>query len=199
MESDVRTAEASITMATKSKVPDFSLGLMVDAKAEPTMFRPLAGLTLPIWRDKLAAQVAAAQYNKRAAEARLTSEQILLAVDFAMKSYDYREVSRLLTLLQNQLIPKAVKSLEIARSSYLSGQIEFINVIDAERALLNFQLAAVEARTRREITLAELSLLIAGVPPVGAPLSNTPPDVSPPSQRLSPAHSSLKCRATPFQ
>ena len=71
MEADVRLAEANITLAAKSKVPDFSLGLMADAKASPTMYRPLAGMTLPLWRDKIAAQIAAAQASKRAAEARL--------------------------------------------------------------------------------------------------------------------------------
>ena len=42
-----------------------------------------------------------AQAKKRAAEARLNSEQIMLTVDFAMKTYDYREVTRNLALLQN--------------------------------------------------------------------------------------------------
>ena len=188
MEAEVRMAEANITLAAKSKVPDFSLGLMADAKAAPIMFRPLAGMTLPIWRDKIAAQIAQAQAKKRAAEARLTSEQLMLTVDFAMKSYDYREVSRMLALLQKQLIPKAGKSLEIARSSYLSGQTDFFNLIDAERTLLNFQLSEVEARARREIILAELSLIIAGVPPTAAPVLASPPGVSSPSPKHSDKH-----------
>ena len=175
MSAEVRMAEAGIAMATKTQVPDFSLGLMTDLKAAPVMFRPLAGMTLPIWRDKIAAQIAQAQAGKRAAEARLNSEQILLAVDYAMKSYDYREVTRNLALLQHQLIPKARQSLELARSGYLSGTIDFFNLIDAERTLLNFELADVEARTRREIILSELSLLIAGVPPAGAPVLNSNP------------------------
>ena len=178
MEAEVRMAEASIGLAAKSKVPDFSLGLMVDAKASPTVFRPLAGMTLPIWRDRIAAQIAQAQADTRATEARLTSEEIMLTVDFAMKSYDYREVTRMLALLQDQLVPKARKSLAIARSGYLSGQIEFFNLIDAERTLLDFQLSEVEARTRREIILSELSLMIAGVPPTGAPVLASPPKVS---------------------
>lgn len=173
MAADVRLADAEIAMAAKSKVPDFNLGLMADVKANPTMFRPLAGMTLPIWRDKIAAQIAQAQAKKRAAEARLNNEQIMLAVDFAMKSYDYREATRNLALLQDQLIPKARQSLEIARAGYLAGQIDFFNLVDAQRALLNFELTEVEARTRREIILAELSLLIAGVPPAGAPVLAT--------------------------
>lgn len=178
MEADVRMAEAAIALARKSKVPDFNLGLMADVKAAPTMFRPQAGMTLPIWRDKIAAQIAQAQATKRAAEARLTSEQIMVTVDFAMKSYEYREITRNLALLQGKLIPKARQSLEIARAGYLAGQIDFFNLIDAERMLLNFQLQEVEARTRREIVLADLSLTIAGIAPEGAPLRPPATDAS---------------------
>jgi outer membrane protein TolC len=127
-------------------------------------------MSLPIWRDKIAAQIAAAQAGKRAAEARLTSEQIMITVDFAMKTYDYREITRALALLRDQLIPKAGTSLEIARAGYMSGQIDFFNLMDAERSLLNFQLEEVEARTRREIILADLSLSIAGITPEDAPI-----------------------------
>ncbi|MHC1763780.1 MAG: TolC family protein [Verrucomicrobiia bacterium] len=169
MEAEVRMAEASIALARRSKVPDFSLGLMADALAAPVMYRPLAGMTLPIWRDKIAARIAQAQAAKQAAEARLTSEQIMLSVDFAMRSYDYREITRNLALLADKLIPKARQSLDVARAGYLSGQIDFFNLLDAERTLLNFQLQEVEARTRREIILAELSLTIAGIAPEGAP------------------------------
>jgi outer membrane protein TolC len=185
MEADVRMAEAAIALARKSRVPDFSLGLMADVKAAPTMFRPQAGMTLPIWRDKIAAQIAQAQATKRAAEARLTSEQIMVTVDFAMKSYDYREITRNLALLQDKLIPKARQSLAVARAGYLAGQVDFFDLLDAERTLLNFQLQEVEARTRREIVLADLSLTIAGIAPEGAPVLPTAPNASVPQSNNS--------------
>jgi outer membrane protein TolC len=102
-----------------------------------------------------------------------------------MKSYDYREVTRMLVLLQNHLILKALWSLDIARSSYLSGQIDFFNLLDAERTVLNFKLSSADARTRREIVLAELSLLIAGVPPAGAPILVSNSGASSPSSKHS--------------
>jgi outer membrane protein TolC len=169
MEADVRMAEASIAVARKSKVPDFSAGFQAEVYSPP-FYWPQAGISLPVWRDKIAAQIAAAQADKHAAEARLTAEQIALTMDFASKTYDYREVTRDLALLQDKLIPKARKSLEIARAGYLGGQIDFFNLMDAGRTLLNFQLEEVEARARREITLAGLSLTIAGIPPEGAPV-----------------------------
>lgn len=177
---DIVAMQGAIAVAYKEKVPDFSLGLMADVKTSPIMIRPLAGMTLPIWRDKIAAGVAQANASELAAQARLKAEEIRLATAVAEKTFAYREVSRILTLLQHQLIPKAALSVEIARAGYLSGTIDFFNLIDAQRNLLAFQLSEVEARTRREIVLAELSLLIAGTAPAGAPLladsvPNTPP------------------------
>jgi outer membrane protein, heavy metal efflux system len=170
MEADVRMAEANISVANKSTIPDFSIGLEADAKASPVLYRPLGGMTLPIWRDKISAQIKQALASKRANQARLNAEQIGLAVDFAMKTYDYRETTRNLKLLQEQLIPKARLSLTIARSGYLAGTIDFFNLINAQRTLLNFQMTEVDARTRREVLLAELNLTIAGITPAGAPV-----------------------------
>jgi outer membrane protein TolC len=177
MEAEVRLAEASIAQARKANVPDFSAGLQAEVYTPP-FYWPQASMTLPVWRDKIAAQIAAAQAGKRAAQARLTAQQIALTVDFAARAYDYREITRNLALLENQLIPKSRQSLEIARAAYLSGQVDFFNLMDAERSWLNFQLADVQERTRREITLAELSLTIAGVPPKDAPVLAAPADVS---------------------
>ena len=75
-------------------------------------------MSLPVWRDKIAAQIAAAQAGKHAAEARLTSEQILMTVDFAMKTYEYREVTRNLALLQAE-----ADSQSAASRSKLPGQV----------------------------------------------------------------------------
>ncbi len=169
MESDVRLAEASIVQARKTSVPDFSAGLQAEVY-EPPFYWPQASMTLPVWRDKVAAQITAAQAGQRAATARLDAEQISLTVDFALRTYDLRESTRNLALLKNQLIPKARRSLELARASYLSGQLDFFNLMDAERTLLNYQLQEVQERVRREITLANLSLLIAGVAPENAPV-----------------------------
>jgi len=183
MEAEVRLAGASIALAGKSKTPDFSAGLQAEVYSPP-FFWPQAGMSLPVWRDKIAAQIAAAQAGRRAAGARLTSEQITLTVDFAIKSYDYREISRNLVLLRDKLIPKARDTLEIARAGYLSGKTDFLNLMDAERALLGFQLEEVEARAGREILLADLSLSIAGIAPEGSPIPPLSSGDSAPSNHL---------------
>ncbi len=183
MQAELQMAEAAIALARKSAVPDFSLGVMSDVNASPVMVRPLAGMSLPIWRDKIAAQIARATAGRDATAARLSAEQLRLTVELALKSFEYRELTRTLALLEEKLVPKARQSFEIARAGYLAGQIDFFNLIDAERTLLSFRLQAVEARIRREIVLAELSLLIAGIAPVGAPVLEPETEPSGPAPR----------------
>jgi outer membrane protein TolC len=176
IEADVRAAETSIALARQSRFPDFSLGFMADVKMNPTLYRfpgNPGSMSFPIWRDKIAAQIAEAQANKRSAEARLSAEQIALAADFAERSYRYREATRNFELLEKQLLPKARQSLEVARSGYLGGQIDFFNLTDAERTLLAFELDRIEAANQREIVLTELSLIIQGMSPSGSAMTTT--------------------------
>ena len=177
MEADVRAAEAGIKVAYKDRVPDFSAALMADVKASPVLYWPQLSMSLPIWRDKIAAEAAGAKAEELAATSRLKAGQIDLAVTFAEKSFTYRETSRNLALIEDDLIPRARQSLEIVRAGYSAGTMDFSSLTDAERTLLDLQLEAAEARTGREIALADLSLMVAGVPPANAPLlPNNPLD-----------------------
>lgn len=173
MAADVRAAEAALRLAARSRVPDYSIGLELDVKASPLMARPTFGMSLPIWRDKIAATIAAAQAAKTAGEARLEAEQIMLAVDLAEKTFMLREATRNVTLFEEALLPKAQQSLDVARSAYLTGRIDFFNLLDASRTLLDFELKRIDAKTQRELALADLSYAIAGTPPSGASFGGT--------------------------
>src|SRR5262249_16949443 len=74
MEAEVHGAEASLRLAYRARVPDFSAGLEADAKASPVVYTPQLAMTLPLWRDKIEAEIAAAQAGQRSAEARLSAE-----------------------------------------------------------------------------------------------------------------------------
>ncbi|MCP5527585.1 MAG: TolC family protein [Verrucomicrobiales bacterium] len=170
MTAELNQAEAGIQLARTTRVPDFTTGIEADVYGSPYLYRPRAGVTLPLWRDKIAAEIRAAQNRKEATAARLSAAEIDLAVEFADRYYAYREAVRNLGLFEDQLIPKALQSVAVARAGYLAGQIDFFNLIDAQRTLLDFQLRAVDARLQLELASAALSLLVAGIPPDGAPL-----------------------------
>lgn len=169
MAAEVRQSQAMLDLARKAGVPDFTIGIEADFKANPTMWTPSASVTLPIWRDKIAAQIAGGQAGKRAGEARLSSAQVQLAAELAAMLYMYRESVRNTELLDGRLIPKGRLSLAAARTGYANGKSGFLDVIEGYRQLLGFDLALIEARTQKELALASLSLLIAGTPPQGSP------------------------------
>jgi len=87
----------------------------------------------------------------------------------------FRESQRDLDLLTGEILPRARQSLEVARTGYVSGRASFIDILDAQRSLLSFELATTEARARREVALANLSLTIAGIMPQGSPLPEERP------------------------
>ncbi|HEX6886042.1 MAG TPA: TolC family protein [Planctomycetota bacterium] len=175
LSAQVRRGQALLGLARASRLPDVTLGLEADVKASPVMWRPMIGVTLPIWRDRIAAEIAAAESETHSAEARLSAAEIELAAELAALLYLHRESARDEELYGVTLLPKARQSLAAARSGYAAGRSSFLDVIDAERQLLAFELARVAARTQRELTLASLSLAIAGVAPEGAPLLDLVP------------------------
>lgn len=183
MEAEVRQAQGSLDLARKSGVPDFTLGIEADVRANPVFARPSASMTLPIWRDKIAAQIAAAQAGKRAAQARLSAQQIQVAADLAATLYMYRQSERSIELLTGKLIPKGRQSLQAAQAGYVAGKSRFLDVLEAQRMLLEFELSLAEAQTQRELALGALSLTIAGIPPAGGPVLAAPSAGSSESQR----------------
>lgn len=180
MAAEVYQARTMIDLARKAGVPDFSVGIEADFTSGPTMIAPSVNLSLPVWRDKISAQIASAQAVANAADARLSSEMIELAADLAIMLVSHRESVRNIDFLQNLLLPKGQQSLQAALAGYASGKTGFLDVIDSYRQLTGFDLSLVEARTQRELALSYLSLLIAGVPPQGSPqlLTDVPADGS---------------------
>src|SRR5690606_17081049 len=110
MAADVRRAEAMLELARTSGVPDFPVGIEAELNGGPGMGRASAGVTHPSWRDTISAAMAAAQADKRCAEARLTAEQVSPAAELASMLYTYREGSRNPDRLVDRLIPRARRS-----------------------------------------------------------------------------------------
>lgn len=175
MHAEVNAAERALQLARKSARPDFSVGIEADWKASPIMLQPSLGVSLPIWRDKTKAQIAAAQENKAEAGARLSAEQIALAVEIAEKTFMSREATRQLALLGGSLQRMASGALTLAQSAYSGGKSDFNSVINAQKVLLELQFAQSEASLQRELALAELSILVLATVPPGASFNKVLP------------------------
>ena len=157
-----------VSLAKKSSFPNFTLGvdyIQTGKALDPTM--PESGkdpivvfgsINLPIWfgknkaaRDRARSRYEAAINGKVNAENRLDAlvEKLL---------FEYDDAQRKVDLYRDGLIPRAQQSLNAALTDYQAGKAGFIDVIDAERLLLEFQLNLEESLTMRATKLAEIEM-----------------------------------------
>jgi outer membrane protein TolC len=164
-------AAAKDKVATKMGLPGFSLGLTMIRTGEARMdgvtdsgkdaLVASAGIRVPLWRGKYsAARDEARQNGLRARKARSQALNELTA-ELDMTLYRLRDAVRQMELYNSSLVPKAEQSLTAALDAYAASQSDFLDVIDAERLLLEFQLAASRARTDALIQQARLEALAA--------------------------------------
>ncbi|MCE5327809.1 MAG: TolC family protein [Planctomycetaceae bacterium] len=168
MRSEVDRALAMYALAQKTAVPDYSFGVGVNVLQTPLPVMPSFGITLPIWRDKIAAEIAKGQAGVDAAKARLSAEELDLAVRFAEAAFTWRQADRNVRLYGLQLLPKARATLDSARAGYTAGNSGFLELLEAQRSLLDVSMNHSLALGQREIALSELSLVVAGRLPAAA-------------------------------
>jgi len=164
----IAQGDHQIKLAQRERFPDFSIGVQyIDTGASATPVvdsgnNPIIGtigITLPIWFGKNRAKIEAAAYQKTAAQLILENRIQTLDADIRHALFQLRDADRKINLYRDSLLPKAEQSLEVNRKSYESGGIEFISLIDAERMLLEFQLAHERARADHLIARAKLAQL----------------------------------------
>jgi outer membrane protein TolC len=76
-----------------------------------------------------------------------------------MALFQHRDGARRVALFQDSLIPKGEEALRSLQTAYQSGKGGFLDLIDAQRALLEFQLQAARAHTDRAQALAKIEQL----------------------------------------
>jgi outer membrane protein TolC len=132
-------------------------------------------MNVPIWYSKYAAGVREARARYLAAAgARAQLENTLTAVTQRVL-YEYRDAERKIELYRGTLIPKARESIRSTERAFRAGNGSFLDLVDAERSLLEFELSYERALANRSQRLAELDKL------VGRPIPRIPPPTGGPT------------------
>lgn len=174
MRAMVEMTVAQVAVEQKARTPDFGAGLMADLKMNPVLWRPLAQVTLPIWREKISASIASARARNDAASARLKAEELMVAADLARMTYMVREADRMVAYIDNIALPDLRQSSDTITAAYGTGMTNFAMIPETRQMVLAMQLERVAALREREKTMADLSLLVAGEIPAGAPVPPQP-------------------------
>jgi outer membrane protein TolC len=120
------------------------------------------GISLPLWRSSLEAGVEEGVQNHLAAEE--GRREVTAAIDGELGNLLHR--IPLLTeqgdLYDQVLIIQASQSLRSAESAYASGTANALDLLDAERVLLQVRIAAERVRSDLDVAYAQLEGVIAG-------------------------------------
>lgn len=143
-------------LAGKQGLPSFSLGVNyimtgaarmdgVSDSGEDALMASL-GVTIPIWQGKYdaASKVAASRYQGALSSKRGLMNK--LSTSLELSHFRYRDALRKFDLYGTSLLPKGRQSLGAARTAYEAGNGSFLNLVDAQRLVLEFELTMVRAR-----------------------------------------------------
>lgn len=170
LQAEVEKNQTSIQLARKNNRPDFTLGLdyiqtdssatagITDNGKDPVMIT--GAFNIPIWNQKNKAAIREAESNTSAARNRLQQRENELRTDLSMALFKFRDAERKLGLYKDSLTPLTENALRVAEQSYQAGKSDFLELIDAQRLLLEFQLSYQRALADRAIATADLEKLL---------------------------------------
>jgi outer membrane protein TolC len=170
-ELDHWTAKAGIgiDLARKNFYPDVTFGLDYIQTGGPIMSTPDAGkdpviamvsINVPLWYGKLRAAVREAEARQRASANSRTNLENVLSARVKLALYKWRDAERKIDLYRDTLLPKARQSLRAYETAFMAGTATFLDVVDAIRVLLHFELSYERALADHAKSLAGVEKLI---------------------------------------
>ena len=182
----VMAAEYGVDLADTEAYPDFALGVEYtgigsDGAADfsgagDDALALTLGIELPLWRGRIEAGVRQAEAELLAARARLSEAHNRLGAELELALYRLRDAHRRMLLYRDALVIKGRQSVQSVTVAYQADTAGFLDLIDAERALLEFELALARARADVAQSRAQAERLS------GAPLTSDLPAPDAPSE-----------------
>jgi len=170
-DAEIQAAKSRVDLAGKAYDPDVTVGLsyvLVDKRSDPAgianppkdngrdILGLSAGINLPVHRQKLAAGVEEATARRLAAsEAR---RQVGADIERSLGDLSSRIplIWDRLHLFTDVLTVQARQSLSSAEAGYAAGTLNALDLLDAERVLLEVRIATERARTDYAVAVAQL-------------------------------------------
>ncbi len=144
----IEKSDRAYDLAKKEYYPDLTIGanyFQIDEGPLPfpdngqDAFNVMVSINIPIWRSKLSSQVKSAsqmikaqknQYENIMNQALFEVEDTYFKIQAARETFD---------LYKKVLIPQADQSMKSAEVGYITGTVSFLDLLDAERVLLQIQ------------------------------------------------------------
>jgi outer membrane protein TolC len=162
LSAQVEKARVSRKLGEKEFYPDFTVALEY-MQRDPAMGEEGddmygAGVTfnLPVQRQRRRAMIAEAESETRMAQEELNMLRNQIRFGIADALARLERSRKLAELYREGIIPQAGHSLEAAMAAYRVGKADFMNVLDSQMALFNFEREYYDAVAEHQMQLAQL-------------------------------------------
>jgi outer membrane protein, heavy metal efflux system len=184
LEHEAASRENLIRLARRNYFPDLRLGVEYARNIEARMARMDGGgkdmltgiisVNIPIWPEKYGAAVREARAMRDAAAMELENRRLQVEASLKQALYNFRDAERRIDLYANTLLPIARQSLQVTETTYRAANARgtFQDLIEAQRVLLEFELAHERALADRWQRLAEIERLTGGQVRPNSPLAD---------------------------
>ncbi len=154
----LRKSEIDYALSKQEYLPDF----MIKYKREERnggvgSWAGMLGVTVPLWFwEKQDSFVKEARANLSVAKAEYQASENMTLFEAKSALVKFEAAKNLVKIYETGVLPQAQSAMEIARSGYASGKIDFLELLDSLRTLRDFQMEYFEALANLEISLADL-------------------------------------------
>ena len=163
--------EIAMELAKKEFYPDFTFGIETDRigrarsrgvfNSGKAPWSATVSINIPIWQKNRRAAVRKAKKRIDSAHEGRRGVEEDLSADLELALYKYRDAQRKMDLYGRTLVPKAKESLSVILKAFTTEKKNFIDLIDAERTLLEIELTYERSLTDQAIYVSEVEFLTA--------------------------------------
>jgi outer membrane protein TolC len=156
-QAQVERYELERKLMARESVPDYKLGVEYrDMGADDDMVMFSIGVDLPIWRAKTRAGVREAEKMRESSQAAHANAEQISALEVQDASFKLQTARRTLDLYRTELIPQAKARFNASEGGYRAGKVEFMDLLESERALLEAKMMAAMAEATVGMQAARL-------------------------------------------
>jgi outer membrane protein TolC len=157
---DIQARQAAIHLAQLQFIPDFNLSVGTDLLGITQSI--LGQATIPLFRyEALNAAIAQSQANLKAAESARRQTMNDLCAQMVLDLTTYYDTARQLALLENTIIPRTQREVELLRTSYESSRSTLLDLLESQRSLISLERLTANLRITQSKLLADIESITA--------------------------------------
>jgi cobalt-zinc-cadmium efflux system outer membrane protein len=168
-DAEIRRYRYERELMKKEFWPDWRLGVEYRSfRSEADMVMLTVGFELPIWQRKYRAGVREAEKMIESGKAALEATERRTSYDVQDAWFKLLTARRALELYRTALIPQAQARFEASEAGYRTGTVDFLDLLESERFLLNARVMAAMAEGNVGVHAARLERAVGAELPLWA-------------------------------